>query len=196
MAPPGRHLLAAALAAALLAGCGGGGGSAAPPDRPPETVDPAAKPPPGWTTTTNSLAGFTIAVPHGWQPAARGVATLLTSPDRAVTVAVTADRTDEALAAPAEAVARGTILDLPGFTELKVFRAVPFHGRYPGAEADGNGLRTANGLRQRFRSLLLRRDGVAQFSVLISANGKSHSPFAEQADAIARSIRGRPVQVS
>lgn len=192
--PPRIHLLAAALAAALIAGCGSGD-SNPPPARPAETVDTAAELPADWTSTTNEPAGFTVGVPHGWAVEPREVATLLISPDRAVSVAISADRTDEALAAAPEEVARATIEGLPGFEQIQTLGHRPFRAHYPGVEVIGEGVRTSNGLRQRFRSIVLQRPHIAVYSILASRNLSAASPFAEQVDAIVRSLRGRPVAV-
>jgi hypothetical protein len=198
-----RYLLAASGVAALAlfaAGCGGGGGggddSGPVATAPAETIDAPAPPFPGGVTLINTDGGYTVGVPHGWAPERQGGVTVLTSPDHVVTVAVTSDRTGEALATPPAAIARAAIESLPDFTNIRGAGGAPFKAHYPAVKATGTATREADNLRQAFRSFVLVRPNLAVFTVLASRGAKTHSPFASQVDAIVRSVRGRPVTVS
>jgi hypothetical protein len=120
---------------------------------------------------------------------------VLRSPDGVVSVAVTADRTDEAVEAPPGEIARGAVTSLPGLTGAHAGEALPFKAFYPGVEALGTGTRTSDNLKQSFRSFVLVKDEAAAFTALATQNAKAKSPFAGQVEAIVRSIRGRPVSV-
>jgi hypothetical protein len=192
-----RYLLAAGAAAALaLVGCGGGGGDEdAPAPRPAEIADAPAKQFPGGTVAVDEGAGFTIGVPHGWSASRESGVTVLGSPDGVVTVAVTADRTEEALETAPDAIAQSAIESLPGIENAKVAAAQPFRAFYPAVSAAGTATRTGDGLRQELRSFVLTRPDLAVFTVLASRNAKARSPFNSQVDAIVRSLRGRAVSV-
>jgi hypothetical protein len=186
--------LGATLLALLAPGCGGGGDA---PDAsaPAETIDKPAPPLRAGAVLINTDGGYSVGAPHGWIPEQQGGVTVLTSPDRVVTVAVTSDRTDEALAADPAAIARTAIQSLPGFAGIHVAAAAPFKAHYPAVEVTGTARRVADKLDQAFRSFVLVRAKLAVFTVLASRVAKSHSPFATQVDAIVRSLRGRPVTV-
>jgi hypothetical protein len=196
MGPARRFLLAASAAAtvALLAGCGGGDDEPTA-SAPAETIDAPAAPFPGGAALINTDGGYSVGAPHGWTPEQQGGVTVLSSPDHVVTVAVTSDRTDEALGAEPAAIAATAIQSLPGFTAIGVGKTRPFEAHYPAVEVTGTATRSSDKLRQAFRSFVLVRPGLAVFTVLASRGAKSPSPFASQVDAIVRSLRGRPVTV-
>ena len=191
-----RRLALAATIAALIAGCGGGD-DGAPPPRPVEKADAEAKLPPGWRTEVNRQAGFTIGVPPVWKAeVANGISTQLTSPDKQVAIRVSADRTDEALELPLDRNATDTANGLAGFGDLQVIDGpAPYRHRYEGVSVEAKGTLTATGVPELLEVIVLRRDQLSVFPILVEQRSGNHSVFAEQIDPIVRSLRGRPVSV-
>jgi hypothetical protein len=191
-----RRVALAATIAALIAGCGGGG-DGSPPPRPVEKADAAAKLPAGWRTEVNRQAGFTIGVPPVWKAeVSNGISTQLTSPDKQVAIRVSADRTDEALALALDRNAADTASGLQGFSDLKLIGSpAPYPHRYEGASVEAKGTLAATGVPELLEVIVLRRDRLTVFPILVERRAGKRSVFAQQIDPIVHSLRGRPVSV-
>jgi hypothetical protein len=198
----GKTVFAVAVAAALLAslaGCGSGGSGSSETTstvRPPETTERPAVPPKGWQKYVNLSVGFSISIPPGWEEGADGNSALIRSPDKVVAISVTADRTGEALDAPLESYASDTLKNLDGFSNLMITGTRPYEAQYPAAIATADGTLTRSGVPERLTLVVLRREGIAAYPVLVTRNAKVQSPFVKQVDAIIHSLRGRPIQGS
>jgi len=202
-----RRLLAV-VACLALAGCGGDEGEG---DAPEETTttQKAEKPesvrglPPGWTVERNRPQGFSIGAPPGWRSGGdclKGGAevpsvTILCSPDKLVTLSVSADRTDEALEVdPAEFAARTLTGLADSYDGLKPGKVKPFKGHYDGATVSGTGEAVGTGVHQDVNVVVLRRDGVANFTAVIAANADQPTgPAVELADESVETLRSQPV---
>ncbi len=195
---------------ALLAGCGGdddGDGDApeeatSPPNvEQPEQVGGLQR---GWTVERNSAQGFSLGAPPGWREGAdclRGGAeapggvTIMCSPDKLVTLSVSADRTNEALEVdPAEFAARTLTGLADSYDELEPGKVKPFKGHYDGASVEGTGKAVGTGVNQNVQVVVLRRDGVANFTAVIAANAdKPTEPAAKLANEALETLRSQPV---
>lgn len=194
---PGRFAVAlAVVAAALLTGCGDGGDGTTD-DQPEETTDAPAALPRGWREYVDSRAGFSIGVPPGWKARARGSGSLITSPDGGASLGITADRTDEALDEPPPQFARDLARSARGVEDLKAGRPRPYSGaHYRAARVDATGRRVKDGIQLRITALVLKRDDLAVYPILILKNEKVRAGLYEpDLRAIVASLRGRPVEV-
>ena len=187
--------IAIALAATAIAGCGGGGAPTTP-ATPRETVDKPAPLRPGWRLLVNRSDGFSIALPPGWRDFARVPGSLIRSPDHLVAISITADRTDDALTQPLRSFAADTIASLTGFSGLRPGKPHPFAARYDAVEARATGRATASGVKQDLRLVLMRRDHLAAYPILIARNAKlDRGAYRPEIAAMLRSFRGRPTEV-
>jgi hypothetical protein len=184
----------------LMAGCGGDGGDSAPAR--PETVQPLPKLPGGWRHYVNRRAGFAIGLPPGWKASIVKPSSLLRSPDHLVAVSISADRTEEALATPLERYAldtRNALDDLRPSGEAPLYENVngghprDFKARYDAVAVPARGRAAKGGLPQRLLLVVIRRDSLATYPILVAANARRGSPFRGQVPGMLRTLRGRPV---
>lgn len=202
-------LMAALAVAALLAGCGdeddpaaGGEPSGTRPPEEPESVEGL---PAGWTEEENEAQGFALGAPPGWrsggeclESGAEAVSvTILCSPDKLVTLSVSADRTDEALELSPEDFAVRTMTGLADSYEgLEPGKPEGFKGHYEGATVEGSGKAVGTGVDQDVTVTVLRRAGVANFTAVIAANAdKPTQPAVELATEALDTLRSQPVRV-
>ncbi len=200
-------LVTAGLVAGLVLG-GCGGDEDGPPeikvDRLPEKGEHVGKLPQGWTVERNQAQGFSLGAPPGWRSggdclrggAKAGPLTILCSPDKLVTLSITADRTDDALELTAEEFAVQTAESLAkSYDGLKQKPPKPVKGHYEGASIKASGRAAATGVDQDVEVVVLRREGAATFTALIAANAdKPTGPAKELADRALSTLRSRPVQ--
>jgi hypothetical protein len=207
-----RHARLMALAgltasALLVAGCGEDDESSPPPPpRPPETAEKLPKLPRGWKPLRSGAQGFALGSPPGWREGRKcfgrrarvqpGAATMLCSPDRLVSVGISADRTIEAVEVPLDEFASRalTALSNSGFGgALEPDEPKPFKGRYVGVRMSAAG-RAKTGVRQRVDLVVLRRDSLVTFTAAIAANAKQPTaPAVRLAERSLRTLRSRPV---
>jgi hypothetical protein len=186
--------------AALLAatGCGGSDDEAdepAPRPRPVETAEKPPKLPQGWDEYVNRAGGFALGLPPGWKAKRRGVSTQIQSYDRLVVMAITPDRTSEAIELEPDESATRTVVALPGFAdELEPGDPRPFKHRYQGAEVRAAARTADRGVEERVRVIVLRRPRLAVFTVVIAANAERRSRPAERLALRAiGTLRSQPV---
>jgi hypothetical protein len=177
----------------LIAGCGDSGTTTT--TQPVETIDRPAKLPPGWYTWTNKQAGFTIGVPPGWSADNRGVRTELLSPEHLAAVSVTVDRTNEVLDKPLDQLASATIaVGVPGLRHVQPGEPKDFGGHYDAVLLKATGVGGDQNVKERLQLAVLRRPGIATFTVLAAENASDHPHFYdEQIKKIMRSLRSRPI---
>jgi len=199
-----RRILGTALAAgALLAGCGGDAPTAAPPAS-PETPQRVTGLPPGWTVERNAAQGFSLGAPPGWRQGERCLdgngsdvpVTVLCSPDKLVTLSISADRTGEALEIePGEFAARAMAGLADSYMGLEPGAPKPFEARYEGAFVEATAKALATGVRQNVIVVVLRRDDIANFTAVIAANAEQPTgPAVKLAEEALRTLRSQPVR--
>ncbi len=189
-------LVVAAIVALVWAGCGDADGDEPqPPARPPETVDRVPDLPARWKVHVNGADGFAFGLPPGWKADDRSGSTLVRSYDRLVAVSITADRTNDALDTPLEPFATRALVTLPGFEDqLEPGETRRFEHRYQGVAVAGTGTAVKSGVRQRLKLIVLRRDSLVTFTVVIAANRSEAAGASEAiAERLVRTLRSRPV---
>jgi hypothetical protein len=202
----GDLTLVAAVATAVmaLAGCGDDDEPTAPPvERKPEKPERVAGLPAGWTVEENKAQGFGLGAPPGWRAGgdcfkgglAPGSVTILCSPDRLVTLSVSADRTDEALELePGEFAVRTMEGLADSYDGLELGKPRPFKARYPGASVDGAGKAVGTGVPQDVTVVVLRREGAANFAAVIAANADQPTePAVTLAEESLTTLRSQPL---
>jgi hypothetical protein len=194
-----RSQLAAVVAVLGLAlvGCDDDSDAPRPPPPPPppsETVHKVGDLPRGWKVHTNSAGGFGFGVPPGWKAKDHAISTSVRSFDRLVAVSITPDRTAEAFEIPLANFARRALAALPGFDPaLDPGPTRRFRHRYQGAEARASG-RAESGVKEQVRLIVLRRDSLVTFTVVLAANAKpSARPSERLAERMVRTLRSRPI---
>ncbi len=195
------------LACLALAGCGGeknaqqaGPATTSPKVEKPESVGGLAA---GWTIERNREQGFSIGVPPGWRSGRECLkgggeapsVTILCSPDKLVTLSVSADRTNEAVEVGAAEFAARTLTGLAdSYDGLEPGKVKPFKGHYDGATVSGEGRAVATRVNQEVTVVVLRRDGVANFTAVIAANADQPTvPAQRLAEESVGSLRSQPV---
>ena len=198
--------VAAVALGSLAAGCGGDGNDESPkaPAAEQETAEHVESLPRGWTIARNPALGFELGQPPGWHDgekclrkgADRRTVTVMCSPDRLVTMSVSADRTDEAFQIDAGEFAARTMSGLgDGYRGgLEPGTQKPFKGHYPGAVVTAKGTAAGTGVDQDVAVVVLRRDSAANFTAVIAANAdKPTDPAVKYAEHALRTLRSQPV---
>jgi hypothetical protein len=190
-----RPTLAALLVALALAGCDGSDDEPQPQPPPPppkETVHQLPKLPDDWERHVNRAGGLAFGVPRGWKVSDRGDGSLIRSFDRLVAVSIVPDRSDGALEIPVDQYATRAAEALPGFRKrLRVKGEGRFKHRYEGAEVRAVGT-AEGGIDQRVSVIVLRRDQLATFTVVIAKNEREAAgPSKKLAERIVETLRSR-----
>ena len=204
----GGAATAAAIVAGLVAGCGGSdpdpGPQAEP--RPREKAEGLPELPEGWTKLENKSQGLAFGVPPGWKRGTDclrggttpGTTSVICSPDKLVSLAVTADRSEQALELPPAEFAVRTMegLETEGYRSLDPEKPKDFKGHYNGTSLKASG-KAATGVRQNVKVVVLRRDDYANFTAVIAANAERPTgPAVELAERSLRTLRSQPTKQS
>jgi hypothetical protein len=191
-----RPVLVCLLLAAGAAGCGGSSSSGD--SSPKEATDPPAAPLPGWTRLINDTAGFSLSLPPGWTTRRSSAgSTLIRSTDRALALAVSADRSNDGAAdAPTTYVDR-TVRHFNGYRNLRFGRAVLVPGlRYPAARLMATGTFARTRVRQAITLYALHRRGIVTYTLAVFRSAAiPASRYAPYVQAVLRSFRARPARV-
>ncbi len=187
--------LTAAIGLSLLAGCGEDDETTTAASRPVETADELPELPPGWTEYSNRDGGYEVGIPPGWFARRRGARTELLSPEQLASVAISIDRTDEVLDVPLEQLASATIASGSlGLTDVEPGEARPFGHRYDAFAVKATGFSDEANVEERLLLAVVRREGIATFTVLAAVNAENHPRFYEdEIERIIRSLRSRPI---
>ncbi len=198
-----RTMLPVWLVVALALACAGCGGSdnTTPPSPPPETPQALPKLPKRWHAHGDESIGFKIGIPPGWQVGWSGTggvkAAMFRSPDHLVAATLVATRDPDALEVPLDEFATNALAALPGFREpLEPSTPRPFAKTpFTAVRTVATGTTKARGIKERATLLVLRREGMVNYTVAIVANARR--PYARKDRAVAfkmiRTLRGRPI---
>ena len=202
----GRTTLPVGVAVALAivaAGCGGD--ETTTPPSPPETAQPLPKLPKGWEAHRDRSIGYALGIPPGWQVSRsqhRGVkAALIRSPDHLVAITLVAARDPDALEVPLDEFATSALAALPGFqTQLEPSTPRPFRQTpFAAVQTAATGTTKAREIKERTTLLVLRREGIVNYTVAIVENARRGRSAKGRAVALKmmhtlRDLPGRPEQ--
>jgi hypothetical protein len=200
----GAAIAAVAALVAAVAGCGERDEPEPTTTTPPvERAEKVPKLPGQWNVIKNTDEGFALGLPPGWRrgkeclakKAQGGSTTVFCSPDKLLTLSVTADRTDEALELTPGGFALRVMASLSENYQKPLDPGKPkrFEGHYDGAKVSASG-QAAKGVREDVTVIVLQRDDIATFTAVIADNAAKatgqHTKFAERA---LKSLRSQPV---
>jgi hypothetical protein len=166
-----------------------------PPTPPTETRHRVPDLPGGWKVHSNRAGGFALGAPPGWKAKDQGMSTSVRSFDHLVAVSISPDRSPEALEIPLEEFATRALSALPGFEgELDPGPPRRFRGRYEGVEVRAAGTAAETGVREHVRLVVLRRDAIVTFTVVLAASTRPSARASNRlAERMLRTLRSRPV---
>ena len=180
-----------AAVAFLAAGCGDD--EAPEPSKPEERADELPKLPPGWTVHRNENAGVAFGVPPAWSPENKGNVTTVKSPEQLVAMTILADRTDDVLEVDLEQQASTTIAALNDVQDLEPAETRKYGHRYEAVAIKATGIAGKEDIKQDFLLVLVRREDLALFTVLVARNAEQDtSAYDEDIRRMIASIRSRP----
>jgi hypothetical protein len=181
-------------------GCGGDD-TTTPPSPPPETPQALPKLPKRWHAHGDRAIGYKIGIPPRWEVSrsrTRGVkAALIRSPDHLVAVTLVAARDPDALEVPLEEFATTALAALPGFkTQLEPSPPRPFPKTpFAAVRTVATGTTKGRGIKERITLLVLRREGIVNYTVAIAGNARRSYSRKDRAVAfeMVRTLRDQPV---
>jgi hypothetical protein len=191
--------LAVALALAA-AGCGSDETTTEPV---PASETPQALPklPKRWDAHGDRSIGYKIGIPPGWQVSrsrtGRVKAALIRSPDHLVAVTLVAARDPESLEVPLDEFATSALAALPGFeTQLEPSTPRPFRRTaFAAVQTVATGTTKARGVKERTTLIVLRREGIVNYTVAIVENARLSRSAKDRAVALkmTHTLRDQPV---
>lgn len=163
-------------------------------DRKKETRQRPPDLPPGFERHVSRHNGLEFGRPPGWKVTKRGSATLLIAPDELVVMSLSADRTDEAVAADTEQLAVDTFAALEGYKgKLEPSKPRKWGHPYEAYQVRGDAVAKKTDVRQRLRVFVLEREGRTVVTAVIAENSKEKAPDeVRQAYQALRTLRTRP----
>jgi hypothetical protein len=194
-----RLLAGTAFVFALIAGgCGDGSTTSTPTTFQPEIAQALPKLPPGWKARRDGEIGYAIGIPPGWELHERGGQVLFRSPDHLVAVTLSADRNGEALTLPIGEFATRALAALPGFESplrpglLTSFGGTPLEA----AQVSGTGREKDRGIEERATVIVLRRDQIVNYTLVVVQNAERAGSRLDRAVALrmVRTLRDQPVE--
>lgn len=155
---------------------------------PPETADPLPALPRGWSKAANGTAGFAVGVPPGWSVKTVGGRTTFKSLGSSVVVAITADRSEEALAADLQEYALSVAEGLGVAAPMAVAEPPKAGGAgYESAAAEG-----VDGSK-RVEAIVVRRPELAAYPIaVVSDAGVKPAELEPIVNRIVGTLRGQP----
>jgi hypothetical protein len=168
---------------------------------PPETPQALPKLPKRWQAHGDRSIGYKIGIPPGWQVSRSrtgGVkAALIRSPDHLVAVTLVAARDPDALDVPLDEFATGALAALPGFeTPLDPSTPRPFAKTpFVAVQTVAKGTTKGRGIKERATLLVLRREGIVNYTVAIVENARRGHSAKDRAVALkmVHTLRDQPV---
>jgi hypothetical protein len=188
--------------ALVLAGIGcGDDGTPTATTEPSETRQALPRLPKRWRAHADPWIGYKIGIPPGWRVSGRrtgGVkAALIRSPDHLVALTLVAARDPDALEVPLREFATRALAALPGFraplepSPPRAFARTPFDA----VRTEATGTTKSRGIRERTTLLVLRREGIVNYTVAIVQNARRRYLGRERAVALkmVHTLRDQPV---
>jgi hypothetical protein len=178
------------VAAIVAAGCGGSEDST---DTSTTTLrhhaedaDPLPDLPTGWKPYLNRAGGFAVGLPPGWKASRKGTSSLIRSFDHLVAVSISPDRTPDAQSLGLDTFATRALLALPGVNAgTQPSDPKPYDHHYDAVQSNYEATDQKSGVEQRNSLIVIRRDHLVTFTVLIAANA---DPAARPAEEVARKV--------
>ncbi len=169
---------------------------------PRETRQALPKRPKHWRAHVDQSIGYKVRIPPGWQVSGSrtgGVkAALIRSPDHLVAVTLVAARDPDALEVPLDEFATGALAALPGFrTPLEPSTPRSFEGTpLDAVQTAATGSTQSRGIKERTRLVVLRREGIVNYTVAIVQNARRKHSAKDRAVALkmVRTLRDQPVE--
>jgi hypothetical protein len=194
---------AALLLVAAIAAPGCGSDSSDEPRPPPpkhhhaEDADPLPKLRPGWKPYLSRAGGFAVGLPPGWKASRKGTGSLIRSFDRLVAVSISPDRTPEAQELGLDSFATRALLALPGVTaETQPSDPKPYDHHYDAVQSKYEAKDQKSGVKQRNSLIVIRRDHLVTFTVLIAASADPQARLAEElVRKVVATLRSQPPSV-
>jgi hypothetical protein len=194
-------LRAAALlivAAIVVAGCGGSDStettSTTTQRQHAEDADPLPDLPAHWKPYLNRAGGFAVALPPGWKASRQGTGSLIRSFDHLVAVSISPDRTPDAQSLGLDTFATRALLALPGVNAgTQPSDPKPYDHHYDAVQSKYEAKDQKSGVDQRNSLIVIRRDHLVTFTVLIAANADPQAkPAVEVARKVVATLRSQP----
>jgi hypothetical protein len=195
-------MLPLGLAVALvLAAVGCGSDQTTEPVPAPETPQALPKLPKRWDAHGDRSIGYKIGIPPGWQVSrsrtGRVKAALIRSPDHLVAVTLVAARDPESLEVPLDEFATSALAALRGFeTQLEPSTPRPFRRTaFAAVQTVATGTTKARGVKERTTLIVLRREGIVNYTVAIVENARLSRSAKDRAVALkmTHTLRDQPV---
>jgi hypothetical protein len=166
----------------------------------PETPQPLPKLPQRWDAHGDRSIGYKIGIPPGWQVSqsrtGRVKAALIRSPDHLAAVTLVAARDTESLEVPLDEFATSALAALPGFeTHLEPSTPRPFRRTpFAAVQTVATGTTRARGIKERTTLLVLRREGIVNYTVAIVENARRSQSAKDRAVALkmTHTLRDQP----
>ncbi len=185
-------------AAVAAVGCGGDDETQPPPppDERVETGDKLPRLPDRWERYENRPGGFVVGLPPGWKASDRdrGPTSLIRSNDRLVAISISPDRTDAALGIDLDQFAARATAALPGLQgAAEPSDPKPYKHRYNAVQSTLDAKDAESGVKERVSLIVIRRDHVVTFTVVIAANADRRArPSERLAREVVATLRSRP----
>lgn len=158
-----------------------------------ETTDPLPKLPKSWRPYVDAAAGFAIGLPRGWKANSTSAGATIRSFDELVVLTISPDRSPDGLTVPVDEYAERAARALPGYrNEIEPSQPRAFGRNYEAVELSATATASTTGVQQDISVIVLRRDGVATFTIVIAANAKPQAQESrELAEQVAATLRTR-----
>jgi hypothetical protein len=178
------------VAAIAVGGCGGGSDSTEQTTtvqrHHAEDADPLPDLPQGWKPYLNRAGGFAVGLPPGWKASRKGTGSLIRSFDHLVAISISPDRTPDAQELPLDTFATRALVALPGVdADTQPSDPKRYDHHYDAVRSKYEAKDPTTGVKQRNSLIVIRRDHLVTFTILIAANA---DPQAEPAEEIARKV--------
>lgn len=161
--------------------------------KPEERADELPKLPPGWTVHRNQNAGVAFGVPPAWSAENEGNVATVKSPEQLVAMTILADRTDDVLEVDLEQQASATVAAIDEVQDLEPGETREYGHRYEAVAIKATGVAGKEEIKQDFLLVLVRREDLALFTVLVARNAKRDtSAYDDDIGRMIASIRSRP----